>query len=852
MANKPAPVPSRGQRARRRRARAAQNQQMAQQRARRRRNPPRQRRQQRRTRAVARSEVKREVHRLGLTGPKVAVSQTVTATLGTIGANSSDRVELEMASMLNPALVKETNGSNAFGPIQALAAQFGLWRCVQAHIRFTPLVGSSAVSGTAVRASLNLTSTPGSTSWSGLGARVHRDVNVGQTGIFKLARKQLAGPRESWWLTNTNDDKTQSLGPTIEIHSLGQTVSTYQNTPYAGSLFLVELRATWEFANYLTQPSLATLSKQEAPASSVVIDAATAGEPITMTVTDTSTVEALSLLSDMPYSTLSRATGTSVSSTIFQVVDASVSTAASLLPPPFGWLLAGGWWFVKRVVTSSTRANTVQFQIYASAEDAAADRPCIATGTSTQQNLSGVVQFNQINAPNTGTSTVSVVQSRVADLELQLGDPFGLLALGLTPVIYLSNTFNKNLNGWIQNHVNAVVGLWIQDSQGNYSGRVNQAWVFDTATFTGHGFVASDPPSNQSFSVVSRVNATSSSVVTREFAGYFQVGSDIGSGTQTTLFMLWLMPSESQSIGTATNTYNLVAPTPGAASTGYTSGITTLVSSNQVGVRIPSNTNYLLTACIGDTVSTGIYQNGSQTMTFPNPFAVVVNYAADVCGCGPLGFGAPGYTGLPMNVPYAGEWQRASGARVDLRTVRFRDDPDGEEVEPADHWSDDEEPDLLISESEEDDDSGYSTGGCEDEDWKTALDGDYIRRDQLPPWLAHLWDWLFEHDTPDSVYPPSDEVDWAFQLTLRMSTSKHFEFKHPYDDYQSESRARVQSALGAQFDPETAAHRAMRACPHPAYSAIVSRFDYNRVERGMSNLEAKKEAAAYALLRFSR
>lgn len=38
--------------------------------------------------------------------------QRVTATLGTIGSNQGDAIELEMAALLNPALTKETTGSN--------------------------------------------------------------------------------------------------------------------------------------------------------------------------------------------------------------------------------------------------------------------------------------------------------------------------------------------------------------------------------------------------------------------------------------------------------------------------------------------------------------------------------------------------------------------------------------------------------------------------------------------------------------------------------------------------------------------------------------------------------------------
>nr|WDW25722.1 MAG: capsid protein [Canine astrovirus] len=834
MANKPAPVTSNNFR-RRRKQKNNNNQQ--QQRRRRRRFNPRRNTSKRRTRAVARSEVKREVHRLGLTGPKVAVSQTVTATLGTIGANSSDRVELEMASMLNPALVKETNGSNAFGPIQALAAQFGLWRCVQAHIRFTPLVGSSAVSGTAVRASLNLTSTPGSTSWSGLGARVHRDVNVGQTGIFKLARKQLAGPRESWWLTNTNDDKTQSLGPTIEIHSLGQTVSTYQNTPYAGSLFLVELRATWEFANYLTQPSLATLSKQEAPASSVVIDASQAGEPITMTVTDTNTAQSLASLSPMPYSTMARATGTSVSSTIFQVVDASVSTASSLLPPPFGWLLAGGWWFVKRVINPTTRATTVQFQIYASAEDAAADRPCIATGTSIQQPLSGMVQFNQINAPNTGTSTSVVTVERVGPSPaIPAGEPFGLLTSSLHPVLSLASN-PEQVNGWVANLNSSSYGLWIKDSQGTYCGFVNQAWWYATSIFTTNGFdsVASGVTATDAFTLVLRTNQPDQ-VLTAQLLGYNRVSSP---NTQMALFMLWAFPSQVSTTVTNSLSYTQVAPTPRGGQSGFSSGTTSLGTGTNLSVSIETNSQYVLTVCIGN-ASASRYTNEGQTIIFPD-VSTVNDYSTSICGIGPLGFGAPGSTGMPMTCPNAGIWTTTTRG-ADTRTVTFfEEEPDGEFA--GSDWDSD-------CESMDVDDSDLDP-----ESWEVDDIPVHATRADLPPWLVQFWDKQFLADQPDGSAPAMrgcDEVDWAFRLTLDVAHSRHMNFSHPYDDSKSDARASVQSALAAHCDPDTAARRAMEACPHPFFDWATDRYQYNQAERRLSKWESKKEAAAAALLWFSR
>ena len=52
---------------------------------------------------------RRRTH-LNTTGPKPAVSQTITATLGTVGSNLSDVVETECAVFLNPVVAKDSGG----------------------------------------------------------------------------------------------------------------------------------------------------------------------------------------------------------------------------------------------------------------------------------------------------------------------------------------------------------------------------------------------------------------------------------------------------------------------------------------------------------------------------------------------------------------------------------------------------------------------------------------------------------------------------------------------------------------------------------------------------------------------
>jgi len=345
--------------------------------------------------------VKRQLARSGATGPKPSISQKATATLGTVGANTSGNAELEMCMLSNPILVKDNTGSTAFGPIQALGAQYSLWRIKTMHIKLTPLVGSSAVSGTVVRMSLNSTATPSSTSWSGLGARKHLDVVVGRSATFRLNMRDLGGPMEGWWKTNTNDSGL-TTGPAIEIHTLGKTKSTYQNADFTGGLFLCEVMAVWEFANYSSNPSLASLLKGTTPPETISFSGS-AGEPLIMEA-ETTTQIAMAIASASQLGVTATNGGEPVADTIFQIVNTGVEGVAAVVPPPFNWLVQGGWWFVKKMVgrTNSTKARHV---VYASYEDALSNKPAICTGqlpSNANTSLTGKLNYTQMNAPSTG------------------------------------------------------------------------------------------------------------------------------------------------------------------------------------------------------------------------------------------------------------------------------------------------------------------------------------------------------------------------------------------------------------------------------------------------------------------
>nr|ULR75187.1 capsid protein [Coypu astrovirus 2] len=362
-----------------------------------------------------RARVRRGGRRSGIInmarGAKVAMSQKITATLGTIGANETGGLEIEYATYLNPSLVKEQTSSNAFTPLTVLAAQYARWRIAAAKVVFTPLVGSSAVSGTALRCSVNLSPSANPASWGAIGARMHCDIMVGQRREWRLPVRELAGPMESFWVTNTNQTD-QSLGPMLEIHSYGRTMSTYQSKQWDGGLFLVSLEATWEFASYSQQPALAGLAKHNATDATVQITAV-AGSPVELSM-PSETSRFMSERNGRP-SLGTRAAGGSTSEVIWMVLDTAVEVTSQFVGP-WGWLMKAGYWFVKKVFGRASRTGEDVYYVYASVDDANANRPIIAEASSTHtvENTHGQLSVVQINAPNIGAyGSASTAQYRM-------------------------------------------------------------------------------------------------------------------------------------------------------------------------------------------------------------------------------------------------------------------------------------------------------------------------------------------------------------------------------------------------------------------------------------------------------
>nr|UHY36843.1 ORF2 [Porcine astrovirus 2] len=314
------------------------------------------------------------------------VFQKITTTLGTVGSNGSEQIECEMTCLLNPATMKEATGSNAFGPLGIYASTYALFKMTKCELILKPLVGDSAVSGTVVRASWNPTATPSQTSWSSLGARKHVDITPGKKGRFVLTSKDLKGPKDGWYKTNTQGDPMMAFAGALEIHTIGKTMSTYQSKAFEGGLFLAELTTEWQFKDYQQQPGMLNLVK---------------GEDKSQARLKTDENGKMQLVLPSASSRMARASTGATNKTIWVVTDTIINLGAGILPPPFSWLIRGGWWIVKRAANAPVRTGETTFDIYASISDARSDSPCISTQANADIPLGGL-HFQQITPGNVG------------------------------------------------------------------------------------------------------------------------------------------------------------------------------------------------------------------------------------------------------------------------------------------------------------------------------------------------------------------------------------------------------------------------------------------------------------------
>lgn len=374
-----------------------------------------------------RSYVRREFARR-TDGPKSSVTQTAAITLGTLGTNGSGGLEIEGVFHLNPLLIKEQAASGASGPIQALCAQYSMWRCLGAQLRLVPIVGSSAVSGTVIRASLNQPGSPSQVTWSGLGARRHIDATPGVKSVLRVPRRDLVGPRDGWWLTDTSNGIQLSAGPSLEIHSFGETVSTFQATKWSGELFLVELHASWQFTNWNMNTKLLDLLDTTLPHGNVSVTASGEGAPVILSVSP----EAGLPMEGVHFQNASSGPSTHTSEVIWRAADVGIKVLSTSLPPPLNWLIGGGWWFMKRVFNAPVDGADYTYYLYTTANDAELNNPVKSSGVIPRTSLNGDISVQQMTLPDVITTGGVVTAART------IAPPFsvGYVAMSVSDTLW--------------------------------------------------------------------------------------------------------------------------------------------------------------------------------------------------------------------------------------------------------------------------------------------------------------------------------------------------------------------------------------------------------------------------------
>nr|WDD45007.1 ORF2 [Bovine astrovirus]WDD45013.1 ORF2 [Bovine astrovirus]WDD45022.1 ORF2 [Bovine astrovirus]WDD45025.1 ORF2 [Bovine astrovirus] len=333
---------------------------------------------------------------------KHEIHQTITTTLGTVGSNTSGGVENEMTFIVNPATMKEQTGSTSFGPLTVLASQYAMWKVNKIQVTLKQLIGNNAASGTVGRVSFVPNTSASSVSWSSLGARPHTDVNIGRNGTFVITAKELRGPKDGWYYTNTNLDSCDSCAGLIQIHTFGQTMNPYQNSQYNGPLFLAEVTTEWTFKDYQQNPGMLNMVKSET-AQNATIEVDENTKKILMKVSNSTRLGEY-------------AANPSASEVIWMITDTIIRTGADVFPPPFSWLFKGGWWIVKRLANAPVGGETgvTYFEVYPSIADAQNGKPCYSNGTNFSPVTLERVDYQQVTPSNLGTPGETFVAARAA------------------------------------------------------------------------------------------------------------------------------------------------------------------------------------------------------------------------------------------------------------------------------------------------------------------------------------------------------------------------------------------------------------------------------------------------------
>nr|UTN45722.1 capsid protein [Astroviridae sp.] len=356
-------------------------------------------------------------------GPPVSDLHTLTLTLGTINGVGENDLSRQLRYPLSPVLLKLEDAGKSITPLSERAHQYNLWKLQHLSVHLVPLVNGSNISGTL--ALVDLDQDGGSVkpdTVDTIKARCHAEAHIGQRIIFTPPQRQLWGPRQGWWLVDTNEDSAESFGPALNFWSYLVTQNLLhitgsgegkaaETTVYKGPLWLVELRAKYAFANYEPKPALAVLGTTNAEVKNAKFVAGQNGELI-IEANSTQLFRFCGKADGRRVKAVAAAnlSGVNLSNVLYSMADDTVKAFAPALGP-WGWILRAGWWVVRQILPGAdTSEDEALFRgvVYPSVKAAQDNEPVYATDLS---NLGKAVtlpsthfKIQQLNSPNLNTA----------------------------------------------------------------------------------------------------------------------------------------------------------------------------------------------------------------------------------------------------------------------------------------------------------------------------------------------------------------------------------------------------------------------------------------------------------------
>lgn len=341
-------------------------------------------------------------------GPKVNDTMATTVTLGVLTGNSSDSLSRQMRAFLSPLLLKSQDTGQNASPLSIRASQYSLWRITKCEIHFFPLVGRANVGGSVLFAALDQDATASQAeSPDSIKAKYHVELSIGNRVKWNVPSRFLRGPRDGWWGMDTGESATSTVGCALDFWILYQTVNIMQASGssqivYTKPIYSVEVRVSYQFSGYEPKTALSQMTNSTVTTSSTVQMSNASDGSLVMVA---STTVARCMEEDRPHRLNAQSSG--VGEKLWAIATAAVEGAASALGP-WGWLLRGGFWLVRKFFGAAGEDTTDTYMVYASIEDADKDNRIFQTVT--QQTLNnGPVRVMQISTPNVNQLTANSV-----------------------------------------------------------------------------------------------------------------------------------------------------------------------------------------------------------------------------------------------------------------------------------------------------------------------------------------------------------------------------------------------------------------------------------------------------------